>query len=145
MKVGAALKARPHVGARVDSSIAEVQVMSVKDTQNRFKQAKPEECAGKDNNRAERGLTLKHPTTLCLITVLILIGRTDASAQGQDLNAPAPSATRALVKQGLDLVYHDKFDEAVAAFEKQGKFRYRSVGFAAAETIRITEACWTNY
>jgi len=62
---------------------------------------------------------MKHAiTTLFLIAILIVIGRTEASAQGQELNAPAPASAQALVKQGLELVNHDKFDEAIAAFKK---------------------------
>jgi peroxiredoxin len=60
---------------------------------------------------------MKH-TILFLITILIVIGRADASAQGQELNTPAPASAQALVKQGLELVYHDKFDEASVVFKK---------------------------
>src|SRR5687768_16345585 len=41
-----------------------------------------------------------------------------AAAQGQERNTPAPPAAQALVRQGLDLVNHDKFEEAVAVFKK---------------------------
>ena len=60
---------------------------------------------------------MKHTiTTLFLITILISIDRAGALAQGQELNVPA--SAQALVKQGLELVNHDKFDEAMAAFKK---------------------------
>jgi len=57
-------------------------------------------------------------TTIFPIVTLMLVGQAYAATQGQELNAPAPAAAQALVKQGRDLVYHDKFDEAVATFKK---------------------------
>lgn len=56
--------------------------------------------------------------TLFLIAASIVVGYAYAAAQGQELNAPAPAAAQALVKQGLESVYHDKFDEAVTTFKK---------------------------
>jgi peroxiredoxin len=57
-------------------------------------------------------------TTLSLITVLLLMGRAPAFTQGQELNPPAPASAQALVKQGVELVNHDRFEQAVAAFTK---------------------------
>ncbi|HYE71972.1 MAG TPA: hypothetical protein VEF04_01525, partial [Blastocatellia bacterium] len=57
-------------------------------------------------------------TLLLLLSALSLVAKIYAVAQGQELNAPAPTAAQALVKQGLELVYHDKFAEAVVAFKK---------------------------
>src|SRR5436853_6421565 len=58
------------------------------------------------------------PTALFLIIGLILAGRAHSTTQGQELSIPAPASAQALVKQGLELVNHDKFDEAITAFKK---------------------------
>ncbi len=57
-------------------------------------------------------------TALFLIATSMVVGYAYAAAQGQELNAPAPAAAQALVKQGVESVCHDKFDEAVVTFKK---------------------------
>jgi peroxiredoxin len=57
-----------------------------------------------------------HAAGIFATVALVVAVPVTADSQGQEMNtSPAPAAD-ALVRQGLDLVNHDKFDEAVAVF-----------------------------